>query len=71
MLMFAKNYPQVAEYFPVENELKKLSRNYIGCIIFSIVGKPFEDFINSKIEERNRKVKEEKNLMIEMHPTIH
>ena len=71
MLKFAKNYPAVADYLPVENEIKKLSRNYIGCIIYTIVGTPFEEFINGKVEERNKKIKDEKNLLIEMHPTIH
>ena len=39
-------------------------------VIYTLVGRPFEAWVNSKVEERNRKVKEEKNLMIEMDPEI-
>ena len=42
MLNFAKNYPEVMEYLPVDSEIKKLTRSYLGNIIYTLVGEPFE-----------------------------
>ena len=42
---------------PIEpKETRKLPREYIGNLIFSIVGDAFSDWVKSIVEKRNAKV---------------
>ena len=41
MLDYIKAHPQVSLYLPIEKEIKKLSRQYIGNIIYTVVGDQF------------------------------
>ena len=57
--------------FPeVMKEILKFPRAYIGNVIHTLVGKPFADWVKKQIDLRNEKVKEEKDMMIEMDPEI-
>jgi len=40
----------------VQREIDRLPRDYIANIIHTIVGKPFQDWVNQKVEERHQKV---------------
>ena len=51
-------------------EILKFPRAYIGNVIHTLVGKPFADWVKKQIDLRNEKVKEEKDMMIEMDPEI-
>lgn len=42
-----------------EKEIMKLPREYIGNVIFTIVGEKFQSWVMEKIEIRNAKLKEE------------
>ena len=70
MLLFASDYPNVMRALPIEAEIKKLSRQYLANVIYTLVGEKFQYWVDAKVEARNKKVKEEKNLMIEMDPEI-
>ena len=50
--------------------LKKLPRQYIANIIYTIVGKPFTDWIDARVNERHEKRAMENNLNIQMDPEI-
>ena len=64
-------YPAVMKCWPdLEEETKKMTRQYLTNIVYTIVGKPFYDWIETKIEQRNEKVKSEANMGIEMDPEI-
>ena len=52
-----------------DKEIKKLPRAYIGNVIYTIVGEPFNKWVHKRINERNAKVTVEKD-MIEMDPEI-
>ena len=39
-------------------------------MLFTIIGKPIVDFVNKNIKERNDRVAENRNLIIEMDPII-
>ena len=41
MLEFASQFKQVFNYLPVEKEIAKLSRAYLGNVIYTIVGRAF------------------------------
>jgi len=71
MLDFAKDYPQVALALPeCEREIYKLPRQYIANVIFTLVGEPFETWVNGLVNARHKRVEEEEG-MIEMDPEIH
>ncbi len=48
----------------------KLPREYIGNLIYTIIGEPFQDWVKDRIEKRNAKLKEEQKLEIEMDPEV-
>ena len=70
LLGFANIYPRVLEYLPIEKEVKKLTRSYIGNVIYTIVGEPFRDWVQEKVNERHQKIKESKDMLVELDPEI-
>ena len=73
MLDWAKDYDNGSAMvaLPItEKETLKLPREYIGNVLYTLIGDNFQDFVNSKIEERNLKVTEDRDLTIEMDPAI-
>ena len=55
---------------PVEAEIKKLPRQYIANVIYTLVGDPFYQWVQLKINERNEKVKQQMNINIQMDPRV-
>ena len=53
-----------------KKETLKLPRAYISNIIYTMVGQPFQDWANERIEEWNEKVIEDRNMEIEMDAEI-
>jgi hypothetical protein len=70
MLVFTQLHPQVLEHLPIAKEIKKLSRAYLGNVIYTIVGKPFKDWVDGKIKERHAKVKEQQDMLVSLDPDI-
>lgn len=71
MLTNAKNFPIVMQALPIEpREINKLPRQYLANLIYTMVGDPFRNWIEKKIQERNEKIMKEKNLAIEMDPDV-
>jgi hypothetical protein len=57
MLELAEHYPEVMAALPeLERERKKLPRDYISNVLYSIVGTPFRSWVEQGIEERNRRL---------------
>ena len=56
--------------FPIEKERKKLTRPYVANVIYTIVGDEFSKWVDKMIDQRNKKVKEENNMMIDMDEDI-
>ena len=67
---FLDNFPETFKYFPVQHEMKKLSRQWIVNIAYSIVGKPLSDWVMERINERNQDLQVKKNLLIDLDPEI-
>ena len=65
LLQFAEPYKDVVMALPMTKvEVDKLPRQYIANIINTIVGRPFADWIDDRVNERHRKRAEEGNLNI-------
>ena len=54
----------------MEKEIHKISRAYLGNVIYTVVGEPFYNWVQIKINERHEKIKEKKDLMIDLDPAI-
>ena len=47
-LQFAKAYPQVGTALPaLDREVEKLPRAYIANVVYTLVGKPFQEWVDS------------------------
>ena len=55
---------------PPEKETSKMSRAYIANVIYTKVGQPFKDWVNSQVDARNEKVAIEGDNVISMDPRI-
>ena len=53
-----------------EKERLKLPREYVGNVVFTIVGAPFQKWVDDRVVARNKKVTEDKDLSIHMDPEI-
>jgi len=52
------------------NEIVKLPREYIGNVIYTVTGQPFQDWVDAKVKERNARVMNDRDLSILMDPDI-
>ena len=69
-LQEARKYPQVTDYFPEQDDHKRLPRQWVINVVYTLAGKPFADWVLEHVEERNRKVVADKQLAIMMDPDI-
>jgi len=51
-------------------EILKLPRSYIANVIKTIIGQEFEDWVREKVNARNLKVQDEREVSIMMDPEI-
>ena len=57
--------------FPLDQqEREKLPRDYIISVIYTLVGKPFSDWVDQLVEERHEGVADKRELYIEMDAEI-
>ena len=71
MFEYAQMFPEVIKCLPLEDkETLQLPRQYLANVIFTVVGKAFQDWVDVKIEARNAKVVKEANMNIELDPEI-
>ena len=66
-MQFLMDYPSFWNYIPDQPlERRKLPKQFIVNLAWSIVGAPFGQFVKAKINERNAKLSVEGNLLIDM-----
>ena len=71
LLVEARKSEAVMRALPSEEkEIKKLPRAYIGNLIYTIIGKDFADWVDARVTARNAKLKEERDLQIELDSEI-
>ena len=70
-LEYARQYLEVMRALPtVRHEREKIHRQYIINVIYTIVGAPFSQWVNSIVEQRHAEIKEKGNMNIEMDPQV-
>ena len=73
MLEFAKSYQEGMALMALpqlEREVLAMPREYLGNVLFTMIGDPFQGWVDGCIAERNAKVTDDKNLAIQMDPEI-
>ena len=51
-------------------ETLKMPRSYLANVVYTIVGDAFQDWANARIDERNSKVIQDKDMVIQMDPQV-
>ena len=54
----------------VEKETLKMPRQYLINVIYTLMGLPFRMWVGSRVDERHKKVADERNMNIQMDPEI-
>ena len=54
----------------VRTEILKLPRSYIANVIRTIIGAEFEEWVRARVNARNQRVQDEREVNIFMDPTI-
>ena len=70
LMEYAREHQEVMHALPIEREIKKLSRQYIANVIFTLVGSDFQHWVDDRISKRNQKVTNERNLNIEFDEDV-
>ena len=65
-----KDHSELFKHLPEKAEQVKLPKQFVINLIYTLIGDDFEIFIRSKINERNDKLQEDRNLMISVDPQI-
>ena len=65
-----RNNLTLMKYLPMEREIKKMPKQYVVNVCYKIIGHPFEIWVKKRITDRNAKVEEKRNLLIEVDPKI-
>ena len=68
---FISNYPDTFIYYPDECEIAKLPKQWLVNVAYSILDDLFANWVKEQIEERNARVAEKGNLMIELDSEVH
>lgn len=66
----AREWEIVWEFLPEERDLHRLPRQWVISLIFTLVGGPFQQWVDERIEARNEKLASDNNQMIEVDPQI-
>ncbi len=61
----------MACYLPEAKELPKVPRQWLANVIFSVVGQPFADWVDSVIQQRNSKIVANDNRFVAMDPEVY
>jgi hypothetical protein len=62
--------PELLQYFPDKRDIHKLPRAYCLNVFYTLEGKNFYDFVQTKIAERNATLAKDQDLMIQMDPEV-
>ena len=54
----------------VRTEIFKLPRSYIANVIKTVIGQEFEDWVRERVNTRNQRVQDEREVSILMDPEI-
>ena len=70
ILGFAQEHELMQLYLPDPRDFRKLPRQWLINMTFTLIGDSFAEWVNERVEARNHKLLEEANKAIELDPEI-
>ena len=70
ILAEAKRHEVVLQHLPHEDDLKRLPRQWIINCAYTLLNKPFADWVQERTEARNQKLIDEHEMGINIDPQI-
>ena len=65
-----RNYDNTERYLPDMQDVHRCPRQWLINVAYTLVGKPFADWVFEKMQERNTRLVQAKDLAIQMDPEI-
>ena len=66
----AKQNPFIANYLPENRDMHKVPRQWLINVAYTVIGKPFAEWVDAEIANRNDELAKKQKLLIEMDPEI-
>ena len=70
ILEYGSQIEQVKQHLPDERDIPKLPRQWLINVIYSLAGDVFRVWVSQQVRDRNDRVAEKRDLMIELDPEI-
>jgi hypothetical protein len=70
VIEFASDFDLVKDYFPVGREMRKMPRQYICNMVYTILGEQFMKWVKNRVAARNSKVAVTNNLNVTLDPHV-
>ena len=70
MILIIEQHQDVIKYLPDRLEIKKIPNQWLINVMYTVIKEPFGAWVKQQIEERNRRVAVDKNMLIDMDPEI-
>ena len=67
---FMNDHPETFRYFPDACEMKKVPKEWVGNMAYSILGDTFAAWVRAQINARNDKLRAQGDLHIDLDPDI-
>ena len=58
------------DYLPEVSEIRKIPKQWIINLIYSLTGNQFKNWVRERIESRNTRITDDRDLMISLDPKI-
>ena len=66
----ACKFPETLLYFPDEDDIRKLPRQWVINVTYTLVGRPFAEWVQARMESRNQELIAKRDMAIQMDPDI-
>ena len=70
ILEFGQHSDKLKSYLPEERDMYKLPRQWIINVIYSLCGDSFREWVSQQVKDRNERLAEKRDLMIDLDPDI-
>ena len=70
ILDFGLSFRVVVDALPIIRETKKMPRQYIANVIYTLVGQPFQKWVAERCNQRNKRLADDHNTAIMLDPRI-
>ena len=68
---YFQQHPVIFDYLPDAKDIRKTPRSWVFSIASTVIGQPFRDWVAYCIKERNEAIVREKNLGVNLDPSIY